>query len=80
MMNGHVRFILRDGYLVIQSASKLVRDDSHARLFDLNGDVMRRWVKIAADALGEENGLQNDIDNPMLFKHTLSPKNRKTDT
>ena len=45
MMNSHICFTLWDNYPVIrighESASKLVEDDTHARLFDLNGKTMR---------------------------------------
>ena len=81
MMNGHICFALWDDYLVIrignESASKLVGDDPHARLFDLNGKTMKGWVMIATDALGEEDDLQNYIDMAMLFTCTLPPKTAK---
>ena len=77
MMNGHICFALWDDYLVIrignESASKLVEDDTHARLFDLNGKTMKGWVTIA-DALGEDENLQNYIDMAMLYTCTLPPK------
>ena len=45
MMNGHIYFASSDDYLVIHvgddSAIKLVGDDPHARLFDLNDKTMR---------------------------------------
>ena len=61
MMNGHICFALWDDYLVIrignESAGKLVETDPHARLFNLIGKTMKGWVMIAADALGEDEGL-----------------------
>ena len=81
MMNGHICFTLWDNYLVIhignEGASKLVKDDPHARLFDLNGKTMKGWVMIATDALGEDEDLQNYIDMAMLFTCTLPPKTAK---
>jgi hypothetical protein len=81
LMNGHFCFALWDDYLVIrignESAGKLVETDPHARLFDLNGKTMKGWVMIAADALGEDEGLQNYIDTAMLFTCTLPPKTAK---
>ena len=78
IMNGHICFALWDDYLVIhigiESAGKLVESDPHARLFDLNGKTMTGWVMIAADALGEDEDLQNYIDMAMLFTCTLPPK------
>jgi hypothetical protein len=72
---------LRDDYPVIrvgnESASKLVGDDPHARLFDLNHKTMKGWAMIAADALGEDEDLQNYIDMAMLFTCTLPPKTAK---
>ena len=77
MMNGHICFALWDDYPVIricnESASKLVEDDTHARLFDLNGKTMKGWVMIA-DALGEDDDLHNYVDMAMLFTHALPPK------
>ena len=81
MMNDHICFALWDDYLVIrignESASKLVKGDPHARLFDLNGKTMKGWVMIATDALGEDEDLQNYIDMAMLFTCTLPPKTAK---
>ena len=81
IMNGHICLALWDDYLVIrigiESASKLVESDPHARLFDLNGKTMKGWVMIASDALGEDEDLQNYIDMAMLFTCTLSPKTLK---
>ena len=81
MMNGHICFALWDDYLVIrignESASKLVEDDSRARLFDLNGKTMKEWVMIATDALGKDEDLENHIDMAMLFTCTLPPKTAK---
>jgi hypothetical protein len=61
MINDHICFALWDDYLVIrignESASKLVKADPHARLFDLNGKTMKGWVMIATDALGEDEDL-----------------------
>ena len=66
MMNGHICFALWDDYLVIrignESAGKLVETDPHARLFDLNGKTLKGWVMIVADALDEDEDLQNYID------------------
>lgn len=81
MMNGHICFALWDDYLVIrignESAGKLVETDPHAHLFDLNGKTMKEWVMIAADALGEDEGLQNYIDTAMLFTCILPSKTAK---
>ena len=78
VMNGHICFALRDDYLVIrignESAGKLVETDPHRRLFDLNGKTMKGWGMIAADALGEDEDLQNYIDMAMLSTCTLPPK------
>jgi hypothetical protein len=45
MMNGQICFALWDDYLVIragnESATKLVGDDPHTRLFDLNDKTMK---------------------------------------
>jgi hypothetical protein len=81
MMNGYICFAFLDDYLVIrvgnESASKLVKDDPHARLLNMNGKTMTGWVMIATDALGEDENLQNYIDMAMLFTCTLSPKATK---
>ena len=81
MMNDHICFDLWDDYLAIhignESASKLVETNPHARLFDLNGKNMKGWVRIATDALGEDEDLQNYIDMAMLFTCTLPPKTAK---
>ena len=81
MINEHICFAVWDDYLVIrignESASKLVKADPHARLFDLNGKTMKGWVMIASDVLGENEDLQNYIDMAMLFTCTLPPKTLK---
>ena len=81
MMNSHTCFALWDDYLVIrignESARKLVETNPHARLFDLNGKTMKGWIRIANDALGEDEDLQNYIDMAMLFTCTLPPKTAK---
>jgi hypothetical protein len=81
MMNDHICFALWDDYLVIRigndSASKLVKADPHARLFNLNGKTMKGWVMIATDALGEDEDLQNYIDMAMLSTCTLPTKTAK---
>ena len=81
MMNDHIYFASWDDYLVIrignESASKLVKADPHARLFDLNGKTMKGWVMIATGALGEGEDLQNYIDMAMLSTCTLPPKTAK---
>jgi hypothetical protein len=38
---------------------------------------MKGWGMIAADALGEDEDLQNYIDMAMLFTCTLPPKTAK---
>ena len=81
IMNGHVCFALWDNYLVIrvdnESASKLVGDDPHKRLFDLNGKTMKGWMMITTGALGEDDDLRNYIDIAMLFNFALPPKTVK---
>ena len=81
VMNEHIWFALRDDYPVIrvgnESASKLVGDDPHARLFDLNHKTKKGWVMIATDALGEEDNLLNYIDIAMSFTFTFLPKTTK---
>ena len=81
MMNDHIYFAFWDDYLVIrignERASKLVKADPHARLFDLNAKTMMGWVMIATDALGEDEDLQNYIDMAMLSTCTLPPKTAK---
>ena len=81
MMNGHICFALWDDYLVIrvgnESASKLVGDDPHARLFDRNHKTKKGWVMIATDALGEEDDLRNYIDIAMSFTFAFPTKTTK---
>ena len=81
MMNDHICSALWDDYLVIrignESASKLVKGDPHARLFDLSGETMKGWVMIATDALGEENNLRNYIDIAMSLTLAFPPKTTK---
>ena len=81
MMNEHICLALWDDYPVIrvgnESASKLVGDDPHARLFDRNHKTKKGWEMIATDALGEDFDLQNYIDMAMLFTCTLPPKTTK---
>ena len=81
MMNEHICLALWDDYPVIrvgnESASKLVGDDPHARLFDLNHKTKKGWVMIATDALGEEDNLRNYIDIAMSFSFAFPPKTTK---
>ena len=78
IMNGDICFALWDNYLVIrvdnERASKLVGDDPHAPLFDLNHKTKKDWVMIATDALGEEDNLRNYIDIAMSFTFAFPPK------
>ena len=81
MVNEHICFASWDDYPVIRvrnkSASKLVGDDPHARLFYLNGKTMTGWVIIATDALDEDDDSQNYIDLAMLLTCTFSAKAAK---
>ena len=81
MMNEHICLALWDDYPVIrvgnESASKLVGDDPHARLFDLNHKTKRGWVMIATGALGEEDNSRNYIDTALSFSFAFPPKTSK---
>ena len=58
-------------------AIKLVGNEPHASLFDLNDKTMNGWVMNATDALGKEDDLQNYVDIAMLFTFVLPPKAAK---